>query len=508
MAGGPLQFLGDIFLWTKTRLFYVRYLLHIGILFLLEGLQLRRGKTISAMIPSLIFFSVLLFICQGHGAGSLVTFLVFLYNGIETTAWYSVDSGITFRFLEALDLPYALSVAPLGVATLCLTIIFLACFASFPFMGPQTDVRRWSVISALLAAMIATRYLVEEKLNTLYPFQIDDTIPEVTSPSMSTYERVNASFKGPWTAQFRPGATKKNLILLEIESFESKLVGKFNPLYPKSMPYLSSLTDHAMYFTDIKQQPYNTWSAAGMFVVQCGFPLLTNDVVWSGRSRGGYEGFRPIKCVPDLLKMIGYKLYGFCSRSCNIMRMKYFLRDRGYRMQDTLEHRLKGGDEALFEMLGTKVLPQLKAEKEPFVMLIMTDDTHFTDHFISPKCDDYLARENYPKILRSFTCVDQMIQRFVEKIKELGMDKDTVFLIFGDHYSMSPQKFYKSQSERSLSVFFPLRGQDKGWQIGRSKEITYYDMAPTIMDLLEVDYSPRFPFGSSMIRPGTVLFRD
>lgn len=30
-----------------------------------------------------------------------------------------------------------------------------------------------------------------------------------------------------------------------------------------------------------------------------------------------------------------------------------------------------------------------------------------------------------------------------------------------------------------------------------SKKITYYDVAPTILDLLNVKYSPPFPFGNS-----------
>lgn len=161
-------------------------------------------------------------------------------------------------------------------------------------------------------------------------------------------------------------------------------------------------------------------------------------------------------------------------------------------MQDPKEYNLQG-DAPLFEMLKTKVLPQLKAQNEPFVMLVLTDDTHFSEQVISPECDDYLARENYPRMPRSYTCVDQMIHKFVERVKEL--------VVFGDHFTMSRDKFFRSESERSLSVFFPLRGQDEGWRIGNSKELTYYDMAPTIMDLLGVEHSPPFPFGSSMIRP-------
>ena len=488
--------LRDIFLWKETEFCLVQYVLYISVLVVLECLQVGRGKLIlTEALPSLILFCGTLFICHVYEAYAFVTFIILLYEGLETASWYSVDSGISFRFLSALDLSYALWMVPLWVSLLCVGLILLIGFTFFPFMGFTINVSRWCAVGVLLLAMISIPFVVEEKLDTLYPFRDSSTI---MTPS---YERVNTSFHGPWDAKLKPGAHKKNLILLEIESLESKAIGKFNSLYPKSMPYLSSLTNNTMYFTNIKQQPYNSWSAAGMFVVQCGFPLITNDVSWGVRKKGGFERFEPIKCIPDLLRMIVYKLYGFCSQSCDIMNMKSFLVSRGYLMQDSKEHNLQG-DGPLFEMLKTKVLPQLKAQNEPFVMLVITDDTHFSEQVISPECDDYLAREDYPRILRSYTCVDQMIHKFVDRVKELGMDNNTEIIVFGDHFTMSRDKFFRSESERSLSVFFPLHGQDEGWRIGNSKELTYYDMAPTIMDLLNVEYSPPFPFGSSIIRPG------
>ena len=500
MSGCYQASLKDAWGRTETAFYYARYGVYALVLIPLECLQGHRGKVIStAVIPDLVFFCAVLFIFHAHSVHCVATLLILLYECLETFAWFYVDSGITFRFLSALDLSFSLWTSPIAVAGLCIGLLLLTGFVFCPLFGPIVKVNRGHIIGACLVAIITVPFVVEEKVDTLYPFRYVDGKPT------AAYNRINTAFNVSWNATLRPGYKKKNLILLEIESLETGAIGKFNRRYPKSMPYLSSLTEHAMYFTNMKQQPYTTWSAAGMFVVQCGFPLITNDVWWGVRQHTGFDGYERIGCIPDMLRRVGYKLYSFCSKSCDVMSMKSFMKDRGYIVRDVQEHQLTGGDGPLFEMLRTKTLPQLKDNGEPFVIFVVTDDTHFTDHLISATCDDYLARENYPQMLRSFTCVDQMIQKFVERIKELGMDKDTEVVVFGDHFTMSKAKCLGPLSQRSLSVFFPLHEQDEGWKIGSSKEATYYDLAPTIMDLLGVDRSPPFVFGSSLLRPGKGL---
>lgn len=46
---------------------------------------------------------------------------------------------------------------------------------------------------------------------------------------------------------------------------------------------------------------------------------------------------------------------------------------------------------------------------------------------------------------------------------------------------------------RSLVASFPYRKQEV-----INKNVTLYDFAPSIMNMLSVDYSPEFPFGSDL----------
>jgi phosphoglycerol transferase MdoB-like AlkP superfamily enzyme len=86
---------------------------------------------------------------------------------------------------------------------------------------------------------------------------------------------------------------------------------------------------------------------------------------------------------------------------------------------------------------------------------------------------------------------------FVGKVKELGLDQSTEIVIYGDHITMGDMK-QLTPGRRNLSVFMPLRQQDKLWKRSQGRQMSYRDFAPTIMDLLGIDYSPRFPFGKSL----------
>jgi hypothetical protein len=85
----------------------------------------------------------------------------------------------------------------------------------------------------------------------------------------------------------------------------------------------------------------------------------------------------------------------------------------------------------------------------------------------------------------------------MKRFQESGLDKDAEGVICGEHLTMGNIK--REISGRSnLRMFMKLRPRDNNWeraQFGRT--ISYYDFAPTIMDLLEIDYEPGFHSGGT-----------
>jgi phosphoglycerol transferase MdoB-like AlkP superfamily enzyme len=185
--------------------------------------------------------------------------------------------------------------------------------------------------------------------------------------------------------------------------------------------------------------------------------------------------------------------------------MKQFWRRKGYQMQDSAEHH-KVNDDTLFAWLEDSMLPILADKSQwPFVLLILNADTH-PGFRIGRGCNDYLIKHDYPLVYRSFTCLDQHLKHFMKRFREFGLDKNAEVVIYGDHLTMGNRKPSIS-GQRNLTVFMPLRPKDNDWaraQFGRT--MSYYDFAPTILDVLEIDYEPRFPFGESLFgeKPGQI----
>jgi phosphoglycerol transferase MdoB-like AlkP superfamily enzyme len=178
--------------------------------------------------------------------------------------------------------------------------------------------------------------------------------------------------------------------------------------------------------------------------------------------------------------------------------MKDFMKERGFKTEDSAEHH-RENDDQLFDYLENDVLPSLlNGQNRPFVLLIVNADTH-PDFTVGGACDDYLANANYPKVFRSFTCFDQHLQRFMEKLRLLGLDKNTEVVVYGDHLTMFAIESLLG-APRNLTMFLPLRPQDEKWRKAQErKTMSYYDFAPTILELLGIDYSPPFAFGKDLL---------
>jgi phosphoglycerol transferase MdoB-like AlkP superfamily enzyme len=181
------------------------------------------------------------------------------------------------------------------------------------------------------------------------------------------------------------------------------------------------------------------------------------------------------------------------------MRMKDFMIERGWRTQDSSEHH-KSNDDELFELLLNDVLPSVAALRHPFALLILNADTH-PDFTVGSACDDYLLLAEYPIVYRSFTCFDQHLARFIARMTELGIDKNTEVVVYGDHLTMGDIGFILG-ADRNLSMFLPLRPQDEKWRRAQEEKVmSYYDFAPTVLELLGIDYAPPFPFGADILGP-------
>ena len=96
---------------------------------------------------------------------------------------------------------------------------------------------------------------------------------------------------------------------------------------------------------------------------------------------------------------------------------------------------------------------------------------------------------------KCFNCVDFAINKIIQKFLDLKMYENTVLAVYPDH---TPFGTPFSKENNHLYILFP--GMEKVNNINKiNRSVTYYDFAPTILDLIGVkEYLPAFPFGSSI----------
>jgi phosphoglycerol transferase MdoB-like AlkP superfamily enzyme len=291
------------------------------------------------------------------------------------------------------------------------------------------------------------------------------------------------------SATVRP-SKKKNLIILEIESLENQVLGAFNSWFPLTMPYLSNLSKTSTFCDHVRSSPYTTWSVASLFATQCNLPLLMTPT--AKYNKANFHLLPHHRCLGDFFATAGYRLHSYMA-NVFIGRFKLHQRLHRWRALDAEDHQMKR-DWDVFDFVAKEVLPNLtRPSEQPFVLHIANADNHaFPRYFVDSRCENRVR--SYPLILRSFDCVDQILERFIEAFKRSPLAENTEMFLYGDHLLMSGiHRQIKLFEPRFVTAMFPLRPA----QVIK-KPLTIYDFAPTLMDVMEIDYEPKFPFGASI----------
>jgi hypothetical protein len=151
----------------------------------------------------------------------------------------------------------------------------------------------WTVdlVPVVICAWCTSAYrFLENRIDCLYPFRRDAT------GNSDTKLGIQRSFTASISARAQ-GPSLRNVIIFIVESLEYSFVGRFNPDYPLSMPWLSEMSNTSAFFSNVQSHPYTTWSTAGLLVTQCGFPHLMAQVSWRRRRSATYDGFEQIPCI-------------------------------------------------------------------------------------------------------------------------------------------------------------------------------------------------------------------
>lgn len=170
-----------------------------------------------------------------------------------------------------------------------------------------------------------------------------------------------------------------------------------------------------------------------------------NKAVIADNDYGRFKSFfSNILCLPQILKNNGYRTYYLQGADLNFAgKDKVFSRhgfDEIYGWDEFKSRKdyrnsynayWSVNDNALFEYTKQKLL-EMSKQKGPFLLSMLTADSHSPDCFLSGACE----KKFKIKLENVLACTDAMIGEFVKGAKKQEFYRDTAIVILGGHLTM------------------------------------------------------------------------
>lgn len=275
---------------------------------------------------------------------------------------------------------------------------------------------------------------------------------------------------------------QSNLILLYVESLENTFSNEEifgsnlnHPLDEKlgESPFL------------LKQAPGTGWTTAGMVASQCGMPIA--GFMGNRLDRRDAPIFSNLKCVSDILAEHNYQQTFFVGPDLKFSGMDKFYLQHGFQEAYGKEELFKkidrekfgtgwgGGpnDDVVLDAAFDKIISDFQ-EQRKFNVTIVTTDNHAPHGYLSPRCKN----ENFDKQISSVVvCTNKTIARFVQKLEDNNIFKNTVLVVMGDH------KFMGDLGTTDRSIYFNYYGANSQELTPVITELTHFDVFPTLIQL-------------------------
>lgn len=299
------------------------------------------------------------------------------------------------------------------------------------------------------------------------------------------------------------GTPPKNLIFLYIESgglgfMESKR-------YPGLMPNMHRLVKQHGLLPFIWASSYVT--IEGEANTQCGTLLPFEQ---GNDSMAGFDHMvEQMPCLGDVLHAAGYQQSYLGGADTSFAGKGRFLRNHGYDKVMGIRDWMKLGlnqrpgtwglsDADLFKQ-SLKELKRLKASGKPYNLTMLTIGTHLPG-FPYKECKPWA--DGSERFLNAVSCSDQLIGKWVADLKSAGwLDDNTVLVITGDHNFFPSALMKRLFGEQAVEHrVLPLVVIGHALPKPVQSQGAAFDIAPTVIDLLDVKTNASFAMGRSLLR--------
>ncbi|OXT19125.1 hypothetical protein B9K06_01840 [Bacillus sp. OG2] len=337
-----------------------------------------------------------------------------------------------------------------------------------------------------------------------------------------------ASYVAPADDMF--GIAKgKNVILISMESTQNFVINeKVNG--QEITPFLNDFIKESYYFNNFYHQTAQGKTSDSEFLVDNSLYPLSRGAVFFTHSGNKFAA------APEILNQNGYYTASLHANNKSFWNRDIMYDSFGYqRFYSLPDYEVTETNSVGWGMKDIDFFEQsiqhLKEMPEPYYAKFITLTNHFPfelgeeDQFIEPYTSGNKTVDNYFPTVRY---TDEAIKNFIQKLKDEGIYKDSIIILYGDHYGISENHnkamgeflgtevtpFVSTQLQR-VPLIIHIPGQE-GKTI--SKVSGQIDIKPTILHLLGIDTRDDIDFGSDLfandrqeftvLRDGSFITKD
>ena len=298
--------------------------------------------------------------------------------------------------------------------------------------------------------------------------------------------------------------TKKNVVVLIVESFGREYIGALNRnlehgTYKGYTPYVDSLIARSTTFE--RSFCNGRKSIDGMPSILSGIPMFVEPFFLTPASMNQVSG------IASLLEGKGYQTAFFHGAQRGSMGFMAFARKTGfqeyYGREDYDADKRFGGEEDFDGMWAIWDEPflqyycaKMSDMKEPFMTAVFTASSHHP-YAIPEKYKDVYPEEGII-MHKCIRYTDMALGKFFEAASREPWFENTIFVLTSDHTNMSDHDYYQTDLGGFCSpviIFEPGSSREPSVE---PKIAQQTDILPTVMGLLHYD-EPYFAFGIDLM---------